>query len=126
MTDYTGTEEQQQQQQKRSTKKTMVFSRRSHHHDEKASPAPPPKVVVTKEKQPAAGDVSANSTPLLPSVSEHTTIALANKEKHRSAGKKLMDWFKKKPQSKSFFYFFSLHHDPYCLFCLFQVPKIAT
>ncbi|KAG2194520.1 hypothetical protein INT47_005793 [Mucor saturninus] len=33
---------------------------------------------------------------MMPSVSEQT---VSDKEKHRSAGKKLMDWFKKKPQS---------------------------
>lgn len=37
---------------------------------------------------------------MMPSVSEHTMNTLTDKEKHRSAGKKLMDWFKKKPLSK--------------------------
>lgn len=37
---------------------------------------------------------------MMPSVSEHTIHTLTDKEKHRSAGKKLMDWFKKKPLSK--------------------------
>ncbi|KAI9248989.1 hypothetical protein EDC94DRAFT_624587 [Helicostylum pulchrum] len=37
--------------------------------------------------------------PMMPSVSEHTMHTLSDKEKHRSAGKKLMDWFKKKPLS---------------------------
>ncbi|KAI8080048.1 kinase-like domain-containing protein [Halteromyces radiatus] len=47
---------------------------------------------------------NAASMPLLPSVSEHTinmtqSTQINSKEKHRSAGKKLMDWFKKKPLS---------------------------
>ncbi|KAK4516702.1 uncharacterized protein ATC70_011680 [Mucor velutinosus] len=36
---------------------------------------------------------------MMPSVSEHTINRMTDKEKHRSAGKKLMDWFKKKPLS---------------------------
>ena len=42
---------------------------------------------------------------MMPSVSEHTINGMTDKEKHRSAGKKLMDWFKKKPLSKFFFCF---------------------
>lgn len=38
-----------------------------------------------------------NQAHMVPSVSEHT---ISDKEKHRSAGKKFMDWFKKKPLSK--------------------------
>ncbi|CEP15435.1 hypothetical protein [Parasitella parasitica] len=37
---------------------------------------------------------------MMPSVSEHTIDTMTDKEKHRSAGQKLMDWFKKKPLSK--------------------------
>ncbi|CEG70335.1 Putative Fatty acyl-CoA synthetase and RNA processing-associated kinase 1 [Rhizopus microsporus] len=37
-----------------------------------------------------------NQAHMVPSVSEHT---MSDKEKHRSAGKKFMDWFKKKPLS---------------------------
>ncbi|CAO3588951.1 unnamed protein product [Absidia cylindrospora] len=100
MTDYIGHDEpSQQQQQKRSSKKPMVFSRRQqqqqqqqlddqHHHQSPTSP----KLTTNQE-------ISATSTPLLPSVSEHTNIALNKDAKHRSAGKKLMDWFKKKPLS---------------------------
>lgn len=50
-----------------------------------------------------------NSEPranMMPSVSEHTIHTLSDKEKHRSAGKKLMDWFKKKPLSKFLLLFF--------------------
>ncbi|KAL0086985.1 kinase-like domain-containing protein, partial [Phycomyces blakesleeanus] len=37
---------------------------------------------------------------MMPSVSEQSVTSSAlEKEKHRSAGKKIMDWFKKKPQS---------------------------
>lgn len=45
---------------------------------------------------------------MMPSVSEHTIHTMTDKEKHRSAGKKLMDWFKKKPLSKLFFFFFGI------------------
>ncbi|RCI04036.1 hypothetical protein CU098_012687 [Rhizopus stolonifer] len=36
---------------------------------------------------------------MMPSVSEHTMNTLSDKDKHKSTGKKLMDWFKKKPLS---------------------------
>ncbi|KAI8388842.1 uncharacterized protein BYT42DRAFT_248838 [Radiomyces spectabilis] len=36
---------------------------------------------------------------MMPSVSEHTLTSTTDKDKHRSAGKKLIDWFKKKPMS---------------------------
>jgi hypothetical protein len=53
-------------------------------------------------KSPAA-TVKEQAAHMMPSVSEHTINTLYtndDKEKHRSAGKKLMDWFKKKPLSK--------------------------
>ncbi|CAO3620161.1 unnamed protein product [Cunninghamella blakesleeana] len=61
-----------------------------------------PKVFVSQEKDQSnhsngsTTDLPPSSLPILPSVSEYA-IPLTNKEKHRSAGKKLMDWFKKKP-----------------------------
>ncbi|KAI9487610.1 MAG: kinase-like domain-containing protein [Benjaminiella poitrasii] len=36
---------------------------------------------------------------MIPSISEHTIHTTSEKEKHKSAGKKIMDWFKKKPLS---------------------------
>lgn len=51
---------------------------------------PPPSTAATEER-----------VHMMPSVSEHTINRMTDKEKHRSAGKKLMDWFKKKPLSKS-------------------------
>ncbi|OAD03534.1 hypothetical protein MUCCIDRAFT_156169, partial [Mucor lusitanicus CBS 277.49] len=47
----------------------------------------------------AAAAATEERVHMMPSVSEHTINRMTDKEKHRSAGKKLMDWFKKKPLS---------------------------
>lgn len=85
-----------------------------------AGTPPPTTMAVTKEKPEQEG----RKTPqMMPSVSEHTSLNTAingsttptdSKEKHRSAGKKLMDWFKKKPLSK---FFFCCYSDACFLLC---------
>lgn len=50
--------------------------------------------------RPTNADDQRGRAQMMPSVSEHTMNTMTDKEKHRSAGKKLMDWFKKKPLSK--------------------------
>ncbi|OBZ86848.1 Fatty acyl-CoA synthetase and RNA processing-associated kinase 1 [Choanephora cucurbitarum] len=42
---------------------------------------------------------TAEPVPMMPSVSEHLSALSEKEEKHKSTGKKLMDWFKKKPLS---------------------------
>lgn len=63
------------------------------------TPAPPTTTTSTEER-----------VHMMPSVSEHTINRMTDKEKHRSAGKKLMDWFKKKPLSKFFVIFLYIKH----------------
>ncbi|KAI8091808.1 hypothetical protein BDF21DRAFT_356215, partial [Thamnidium elegans] len=64
---------------------SMTDNKMSFSHRRQSTTTPPP--------QPE------HRAPMMPSVSEHTMHTLSDKEKHRSAGKKLMDWFKKKPLS---------------------------
>ncbi|KAG2223638.1 hypothetical protein INT45_009997 [Circinella minor] len=59
-------------------------------------------VVVGKDRATTASStasdaISRSSMHVMPSVSEQTVIH--DKDKHKSAGKKLMEWFKKKPLS---------------------------
>lgn len=67
---------------------SMTDSKMSFSHRRQSATTPPP---------------LEHRAPMMPSVSEHTIHTLSDKEKHRSAGKKLMDWFKKKPLSKFLF-----------------------
>ncbi|GAN00802.1 pkinase-domain-containing protein [Mucor ambiguus] len=64
----------------------MPFSNRRQSNTR--TPPPPSTAAATEER-----------VHMMPSVSEHTINRMTDKEKHRSAGKKLMDWFKKKPLS---------------------------
>lgn len=65
----------------------MPFSNRRQSNTR--TPPPPSTTAIAEER-----------VHMMPSVSEHTMNRMTDKEKHRSAGKKLMDWFKKKPLSK--------------------------
>ncbi|KAG0173620.1 hypothetical protein DFQ28_011112 [Apophysomyces sp. BC1034] len=81
-------------------RKTMSFARKTGGRERTPS-------VSQQQRAPTAKDTSCstpawNSVQVMPSVSEHTIAGshrLSDKEKHRSAGKKLMDWFKKTPLS---------------------------
>jgi serine/threonine protein kinase len=104
----------QQQQQRGARRKTLSllvnsmtdnkpFNRRRSTLRSPLPPSTPTTVVEAPEEEKAEDKKQAR---MMPSVSEHTINTLStaetNKEKHRSAGKKLMDWFKKKPLSKYF------------------------
>lgn len=94
-----------------SGKKTMSFSRKQGSRQRSQSVLSSSgatqrysgiKRVVTGEDRHA--DSAASSPPrrsmhVMPSVSEQVVMT-ADKEKHKSAGKKLMEWFKKKPLSE--------------------------
>ncbi|KAI8637178.1 hypothetical protein BD408DRAFT_396177 [Parasitella parasitica] len=69
----------------------MPFTNRRHGNNSR-TPAPP---TITTTITTAIEE----RVHMMPSVSEHTIDTMTDKEKHRSAGKKLMDWFKKKPLS---------------------------
>ncbi|ORX56738.1 Pkinase-domain-containing protein [Hesseltinella vesiculosa] len=106
MMDYIGHDDKRQQPptSPRAKKPTMSFSRKT---SSTPSPAPikeqPDHAVTTQDPPASTKPIKQTQDPssdhpssLLPSMSEHT-IALNNK--HRSPGKKLIDWFKKKPIS---------------------------
>ncbi|KAI9016255.1 hypothetical protein CLU79DRAFT_326752 [Phycomyces nitens] len=86
-------------------KRTMPFARRN----TRQQPHNPTQAQQSESRIPEPKPVESKTTVeaktlerliMMPSVSEQSvTASTLDKEKHRSAGKKIMDWFKKKPQS---------------------------
>ncbi|KAG0169583.1 hypothetical protein DFQ30_003498 [Apophysomyces sp. BC1015] len=88
MTDYIGQED---AKRNGASKKTMSFVRRN----QRDTLQLPTRMPVTKEQD----ETAHLPTHIMPSVSEQTMMSSTDKDKHRSAGKKFIDWFKKKPLS---------------------------
>ncbi|KAF7729460.1 hypothetical protein EC973_004440 [Apophysomyces ossiformis] len=102
MSDYVCSEESKRTGGQAPSRKTMAFTRKTTGGRERTSsvsqhPQPSPKSTLS-----STSPSSRNPVQVMPSVSEHILASphrLSDKEKHRSAGKKLMDWFKKTPLS---------------------------